>query len=143
MSSLSGRTSQCSEGQVGMTVMLRADEIRWSPADSAQPAACHVAEDVGPPSGLTASRTDLVIWWRWRYAVLKAENARVGDLLAQALGESQGYRVVLQAALDALQEQAHQHDQLREQHRRLRDEYRSHRERVLRDEPGAGRRTAV
>ena len=75
--------------------MVRADEIRWSLADPEQPAACHIAEDVGPPSGLTASRQDLVIWWRWRYAALKAENARVIDLLAQALGESQGYRVVV------------------------------------------------
>ena len=69
-----------------MALMVRADEIRWSLADPEQPAACHIAEDVGPPSGLTASRQDLVIWWRWRYAALKAENARVIDLLAQALG---------------------------------------------------------
>ncbi len=126
-----------------MTVMLRADEIRWSLADADQPAACHVAEDVSPPSRLTASRADLVIWWRWRYAALEAENARAGDLLVQALGESQGYRAVLQAALDALGKQARQHDRLSEQHRRLRDEYRSHRERVLRDEQRTGRRTEV
>ncbi len=124
-----------------MTVMLRADEIRWSLADPGQPEACQVAEDVGPPAGLTASRADLVIWWRWRYAVLEADNARVSDLLALALGESQGYRVVLQAALDALYTQARRHDRLHEQHRRLRDEYRSYRERVLRDEQRAGRRT--
>ena len=143
MPSLSERASQCSEGQVGMTVMPRADEIRWSLADCPQPAACHVAEDVGLPSGLTGSREDLVIWWRWRYAVLQAENARVGDLLAQALSESQGYRVVSQAALDALREQALRHGRLQDQHRRLRDEYRSHRERVLQDEQRAGRRTSV
>ncbi len=71
-----------------MTATLRADEIRWSLADPGQPAACHVAEDVGPPSGLTASRADLVIWWRWRYVALEAENARVRDLFVQALGES-------------------------------------------------------
>ena len=63
------------------------------------------AEDVGPPSGLTASRQDLVIWWRWRYAVLQAENAKVSALLDQVLGETQGYRVALQVALDALHEQ--------------------------------------
>ena len=124
-------------------MMLRVGEIRWSLDDPEQPAACHVAADVGPPSGLTASRADLVIWWRWRYAALEAENARVGDLLVQALGESQGYRVVLQAALDALREQAGRHDRLCEQHRRLRDEYRSHRESVLHDEQRAGRRTPV
>ena len=123
--------------------MLRADEICWSLADPGQPAACHVAEDVGPPAGLTASHDDLVIWWRWRYAALEAENARVGDLLVQALGESQGYRAVLQAALDVLHEQAGRHDRLREQHRRLRDEYRGHRERALRDEHRASRRTSV
>ena len=126
-----------------MTVTLRADEIRWSLADPGQPVPCHVAEDVGPPSGLTASRADLSIWWRWRYAALEAENARVGDLLVQALGESQGYRVVSQAALDALCEQALRHNRLREPHRRLRDEYRSYRERVLRDERRAGRGTAA
>ena len=126
-----------------MTVMLRANEINWSLADSAQPAARHVAADVGPPSGLTSSRADLVILWRSRYAALEAEQARVGDLLAQALGESQGYRVVLQAALDALREQARQHDRLCEQHHRLRDEYRRHRQRTRRDVPRAGRRTPL
>ena len=113
-------------------MMLRVGEIRWSLDDPEQPAACHVAADVGPPSGLTASRADLVVWWRWRYAALGAENAGLADLLVQALGEAQGYRQVLQAALDALCEQACRHGRLREQHRRLRDEYRSHRERVLR-----------
>ena len=117
-----------------MTATLRADEIRWSLADPEPPAASHVPEDLSPPSGLTASRADLVIWWRWRYAVLKAENARVGDLLVQALGESQGYRAVLQAALDALRTQARRHDRLLEQHHHLRDEYRRFRERVLRDD---------
>ena len=125
-----------------MRVMLGADEIRWSLAEPGQTAERQVAEDVRAPSGLTASRADLVTWWRWRYALLKAENARVGDLLAQVLGESQGYRVVLQASLDALREQACRHDRLREQHRRLRAEYRSHRESVRRDEPGADRRAA-
>ncbi len=120
-----------------MTVMLRADEIRWSLADADQPAACHVAEDVSPPSGLTASRADLVIWWRWRYAVLEAENARVGDLLVQALGESQGYRQVSRAAVDALHEQGRRHDRLCDQHNRLRAEYRHLRETLLRDDRGA------
>ncbi len=101
------------------------------------------AEDVGPPSGLTASRQDPVIWWRWRYAVLQAENAKVSALLDQALGETQGYRVALQVALDALHEQACRHDRLREQHRRLRDEYRSRRERSRRNEQRAGRRTTA
>ncbi len=123
-----------------MTPMLRADDSRWS-LDEPELSPCHPAEDVGPPSGLTASRADLVIWWRRRFAVLEAENARVRDLFIQALGESQGYRAVLQAALDALHTQWQRHDRLREQHRRLRDEYRSHRERVLRDEHRAGRRT--
>jgi len=126
-----------------MTLMLGADEIRWSLGDPEQPAACRVAEDVGPPSGLTASRADLVIWWRWRYAALEAENARGDDLLVQALGESQGYRAVLRAALDALRTQARRHDRLSEQHRRLRDEYRSRRERVRRTEARAGRATAA
>ena len=125
-----------------MTPMQRADEIRWS-LDEPELAPCHPSEDVGRPSGLTASRADLVTWWRWRYAALKAENGRVGDLLIQALGESQGYRAVSQAAVDALHEQARRHDRLREQHHRLRDEYRSHRARVLRDEQRAGRRPAV
>ena len=126
-----------------MTVMLHVNEIRWSLDDPGQPAACHVAEGVGSPSGLTASRADLVIWWSWRYSELLSENARVGNLLVQALGESQGYRAVLQAALDALHEQGRRHDRFREQHRRLQDEYRSHRERVLRDEHRAGRRTVA
>ena len=123
-----------------MTVMLHVDEICWSLADPRQPAACHVAEDVGPPAGLTASHDDLVIWWRWRYAALEAENARVGDLLVQALGESEAYRAVLQAALDVLHEQAGRHDRLREDHGKLRDEYRSQREQAVRDEQRAGRR---
>ena len=82
--------------ELGM--MLRADEVRWSLDDPEQPPACHVAEDVGPPSGLTASRADLVTWWRWRYSTLKAENARLADLLGQALSEAQGYRQALQAS---------------------------------------------
>ncbi len=126
-----------------MTVMLRADEICWLLADPGQPAVCHVAEDVGPPPGLTDSRADLVIWWRWRYAALKAESARLADLLVQVLSESQGYRAVLQAALDALREQARQHDRLSEQHCRLQDEYRSHGERVRPTEQRAGRGTAA
>ena len=124
------------------TPMLSADDIRWS-LDEPELSPCHPVEDVGPPSGLTASRADLVVWWRWRYAALGAENAGLADLLVQALGEAQGYRQVLQAALDALCEEACRHGRLREQHRRLRDEYRSHRERVLRDEQRAGRRNAV
>ena len=110
--------------------MLRVDEIRWSLDDPEQPAACHVAEDVGPPSGLTASRADLVIWWRWRYAALEAENARVGDLLVQALGESQGYRSVSQAALDTLHDLTETTCQQRRTIARLRDEIRSLREPV-------------
>ena len=125
-----------------VTLMRRADEIRWS-LDEPEPATREPAVAVNPPSGLTASRADLVVWWRWRFAVLEVENASVRDLLIQALGESQGYRAVLQAALDALREQARRHDRLGEQHRRLRDEYRSHRERVLGDEHRTGRRTEV
>ncbi len=120
-----------------MTATLRADEIRWSLDDPEQPAACHLAEDVCPPSGLTASRADLVIWWRWRFSTLEAENARVGDLLVQALGESQGYRQVSQAAVDALHEQGRRHDRLCDQHNRLRAEYRHLRETLLRDDRGA------
>jgi len=123
--------------------MLYADEMRWSLGDHRQPTARYVAEDVSLPLGLTASRADLVVWWRWRYAALGAENAGLADLLLQALGEAQGYRQVLQAALDALCEEACRHGRLREQHRRLRDEYRSHRERVLRDEQRTGRRIEV
>ena len=122
--------------------MLRADEIRWS-LDESEPATREPAVAVNPPSGLTASRADLVVWWRWRFAVLKAESARVRDLLIQALGESQGYRAVLQAVLDALHELGRRHNRLRDQHRRLRDEYRRHRERVLRGEHRTGRRTEV
>ena len=112
--------------------MLRADEIRWS-LDEPEPATREPAVAVNPPSRLTASRADLVVWWRWRYAALEAENARLAGLLVQALGESQGYRAVLQAVLDALHELGRRHNRLRDQHRQLRDEYRSHRERVLRD----------
>jgi hypothetical protein len=101
------------------------------------------AISVGPPLGLTGSRQDLVIWWRWRYAVLQAENAKVSNLLDQVLGETQGYRVALQVACDALREQACRHDRLREQHRSLRDEHRSHRERSRRNEQRAGRRTTA
>ncbi len=125
-----------------MTLMLRADEIRWS-LDEPEPATREPAVAVKPPSRLTASRADLVTWWRWRYSTLKAENARLADLLGQALGEAQSYRQVLQACLDASQEQGRRHDRLREQHRRLRDEYRSHGERVLRGEQRTGRRTEV
>ena len=89
---------------------------------------------VDPPHGLTASRADLVVWWRWRFAALQGELTRLEDLLVQVLGESQSYRAVLQSAFDALHEQRHQHDRPPEQHRRLRDEYRDHRERVRRDE---------
>ena len=116
-----------------VTLILRADEIRWS-LDEPEPATREPAVAVNPPSGLTASRADLVTWWRWRYAMLTAENALVSDLLVQAIGEAQGYRVVLQAALDALHTQEHQHARLREQHRRLHDAYRDHRARVLRDD---------
>ena len=125
------------------TVMPRANEMTWTLADSTQPAASHVAEDVGPPSGLTASRADLVTWWRWRYAAIEADNARMNDRLVQALGESQAYREMLQVALDTQREQAGRHRHLCEQHRRLQDEYRSHREAGLRDEPGANRRNEV
>ena len=111
--------------------VLGVDEIQWE-LDEPEPTPCHVAEDIGPPSGLTASRADLVIWWRWRYTALEAENARMADLLVQALGEAQGYRQVLHEALDALYTQGHRHDRLREQHSRLRNEYRSHRERATR-----------
>ncbi len=119
-----------------VTLMLRADEIRWS-LDEPEPATREPAVAVNPPSGLTASRADLVVWWRWRYAALEAENARVGDLLVQALSESQGYRAVLRVALDALRKQARQHDRLRDQHHRLRAEYRHLRETLLRDDRGA------
>ena len=87
-----------------------------------------------PPQSLTASRADLVTWWRWRYATLEADNSRLDDLLVRALGESQGYRAAMQAAIDALRELGRRHDRLDEQHRRLREEYRGHRERVLRDD---------
>ena len=120
-----------------MTVMLCVDEIGWTLDADLEPAR-HVAEAVGPPpSDLTDSRADLVLWWRWRYSTLRAVNARLADLLGQALSEAQGYRQVLQACLDASQEQGRRHDRRREQHSRLRDEYRSHRERVLRDDQGA------
>ena len=89
---------------------------------------------VNPPSGLTASRADLVAWWRWRYAALDGKRARVAALFVQALSEAQCYRAVVQAVLDALHELGRRHNRLRDQHRQLRDEYRSYRERVLRDD---------
>ena len=115
-----------------MTALLKADEIRWS-IDEPEPAILSTATEsvVGSPQGLTASRADLVTWWRWRYTTLEAELARTEDLLVRSLSEASGYRAVSQAALGALHEQAHQHDRLREQHRRLRDEYRDHRERAM------------
>ena len=125
-----------------MAVMFQVDEICRS-LDGPEPPPCYPAQDDGPPPGLTNSRADLVTWWRWRYAALKAKNASLADLLVQALGEGQGYRAVLQAALDALRKQARRHDCLHEQHRRLRDEYRSYRERVRPTEQRAGRRAAA
>ncbi len=107
-----------------MATMLRADEIRWALDDPEQPAACHVAEDVGPPLGLTASRADLVTWWRWRYSTLQAENARVGDLLVEALTDAQAYREVTLAALDALGHATGTAARQRQTIARLRDELR-------------------
>ena len=112
-----------------VTLMLRADEIRWS-LDEPEPATCEPVVAVNPPSRLTASRADLVVWWRWRYAALEAENARVGDLLVQVLSESQGYRSVSQAALDALHGLTETTCQQRRTIARLRDEIRSLREPV-------------
>ena len=113
--------------------MLRADKIRWS-LDEPEPATREPVVAVNPLSGLTASRADLVVWWRWRYAALDGERARVVALFVQALSEAQGYRAVLQAVLDALHELGRRHNRLRDRHRQLRDEYRSYRERVLRDD---------
>ena len=123
-----------------MTLMLGVDEISRSLAGPGQPAAWRGAEDVCPPQGLTASRAHLVVWWRWRYARLEAKTSRLEDLLVQVLGEAQGYRRALHAALDVLHQRVRQHDRLREQDRRLRDEYRSYRERVLRHDHRAGHR---
>ena len=99
--------------------------------DVPESAACRVTEDVGPPAGLTDNRADLVTWWRWRYSTLESDSARSFTLLVQALGEAQGYRQALQAALGVLHEQAGQLDRLRNQNNRLRDEYRRFRERVM------------
>ena len=111
-------------------LLLRADEIRWS-LDEPEPMPCHVAVDGWRPrAGLTGSRADLVTWWRWRYAALEAENARVGDLLAQVLSESQGYRSVSQAALAALHDLTETTCQQRRTIARFRDEIRSLREPV-------------
>ena len=85
-----------------MTVMLRADEIRWSLADSDQPAACRMAEDVGPPSGLTASRADLVIWWRWWYAVLEAEVLNSARIAGKSDDEIRSLVSRLHAYRDAI-----------------------------------------
>jgi len=120
-------------GVEDVTLILRADEIRWS-LDEPEPATREPAVAVNPPSGLTASRADLVVWWRWRYAALDGERARVVAQFVRALSEAQGYRAVLQAVLDALHELGRRHKRLRDQHRQLRDEYRSHRELVLRDD---------
>ena len=124
---------------------LRVDGvIRWTLEDDAELAPGHPVEDVDPPPPFGSnSRGGLAAWWQWRYAALLAENVRLDDLIVQVLGESQSYRALLQSAFDALHEQKHQHDSLREQHRRLRDEYQSHRERVLRDEHRHGRGTAA
>ena len=102
---------------------LQADEIRWT-LDEREPAPCRPAEDVGPPPGLTASRADLVVWWRWRYAELESENARAVDLLVQALGEAQDYRQVLRAALDILHNLTHKTRRQQQVVTRLRDEIR-------------------
>ena len=114
-----------------MTLMLRAEEIRWSLDDPEQPAARHVAQAVSPPSGLTASRADLVTWWRWRFAGLENENARVGDLLVQAIGEAQGYRQTLQAAIDAMNDLTDTTRRQRQTIAHLRDERRHFRERDM------------
>ena len=108
--------------------VLAAEDIRWS-LDEVEPAPCHQPAPA-LPQGLTASRADLITWWRWRYAALEVEKARVGDLLVQGLTEAQAYRQVLQAALDAL------HDLTDTTHRQrrtivhLRDEIRRLREPV-------------
>jgi|TARA_B100001971_G_C17931305_1_gene402848 hypothetical protein len=73
---------------------------------------------------LTASRADLVVWWRWRYAELESENARAVDLLVQALGEAQDYRQVLRAALDILHNLTHTTRRQQQVVTRLRDEIR-------------------
>ena len=124
--------------------MLSVDDIRGA-VDEPVPATCGNQPEFGPPpEGLTASRADLVIWWRWRYSTLKAENARLAAQLDQVLNEAQGYRALLQAALDTQHEQGHRHDRLRDQHHRLRDEYRNHRKRVIgADQQQHGRRTAA
>ena len=66
------------------------DEIRWSIAEP-DPATPPITV-VGPPTGLTDSRADLVAWWRWRFARLKAENSRMEDLLIRAISDATGYR---------------------------------------------------
>ena len=110
---------------------LCVDEVRWT-LDDPEPASCHVAEDIDPPQGLTASRADLVAWWRWRYATLDRERAQLADLFVQALGEAQSYRTLTHAALDTVYHVTDTTDRQRRTITRLRDEYRRFRERVMR-----------
>ncbi len=112
-----------------VTLMRRADEIRWS-LDEPESATREPAVAVNPLSGLTASRADLVVWWRGRYAALEGERARVAALFVQALSEAQGYRAVSQAALDALHDLTETTWQQRRTISRLRHEIRSLREPV-------------
>ena len=108
---------------------LRSDEIRWS-IEPDSPMPCPVVPGVVPPSGLTASRADLVTWWRWRYAVLKAENDQKEALLVRAITEAQSYREVLRAALVALNDATKTTRRQRETIARSRDEVRGLRKAV-------------
>ena len=86
-----------------VTAPLHVGEIRWT-LDESEPEPRPDAADVGPPPPVGSnSRTDVVAHWRWRFAALKAKNARVSDQLEQVLGEAQGYRQVSRAALDGLE----------------------------------------
>ena len=110
------------------STVLAAEDIRWS-FDEPEPALCHQPAPA-LPQGLKASRADLVTWWRWRYAALEAEHARVGELLVQALSEAQSYRQVSQAALDALHDLTDMTRRQRQTIARVRDEIRRLREPV-------------
>ncbi|HJN17463.1 MAG TPA: hypothetical protein QGH10_18300 [Armatimonadota bacterium] len=109
-------------------MMPKLDEIRWSLEEPGPPLPRHVALDVGPPPAGLNSRANLVAWWRWRYASLDRENARLGDLLVQVLSEAQSYRQVSQASLDALHDLTDTTRQQRQTIARLHDEIRRVRE---------------
>ena len=84
------------------SIAPRVDQIRWTLAQPGPPAESAPAPP--DPPAMTGSRSDLVAWWRWRYATLEADCLRLKHLLVEVLVEAQSYREVAQAAGDHMHE---------------------------------------